>query len=55
MDLPASRDALRLTTNDVQDMIRGIKGVKDILPEETPRWRLIEEAATPLGLAVRVS
>lgn len=25
--------------------IRGIKGVKDILPEETPRWRLIEEAA----------
>ncbi len=26
-------------------IIRGIKGVKDILPEETPRWRLIEEAA----------
>ena len=26
-------------------MIRGIKGVKDILPEETPRWRLIEETA----------
>ena len=25
------------------DSIRGIKGVKDILPEETPRWRLIEE------------
>ena len=45
MDLPASPGALRLTPNDVQDMIRGIKGVKDILPEETPRWRLIEEAA----------
>ena len=26
-------------------MIKGIKGVKDILPEETPRWRLIEERA----------
>jgi histidyl-tRNA synthetase len=26
-------------------MIRGIKGVKDILPEETPRWRFIEETA----------
>lgn len=26
-------------------MIKGIKGVKDLLPEETPRWRLIEEAA----------
>jgi len=26
-------------------MIKGIKGVKDILPEETPRWRFIEEAA----------
>ena len=26
-------------------MIKGIKGVKDILPEETPRWQLIEEAA----------
>jgi histidyl-tRNA synthetase len=26
-------------------MIKGIKGVKDILPEETPRWRLIEESA----------
>lgn len=25
--------------------IKGIKGVKDILPEETPRWRLIEETA----------
>ena len=27
------------------DMIKGIKGVKDILPEETPRWRMIEDAA----------
>jgi len=27
------------------DMIKSIKGVKDILPEETPRWRLIEDAA----------
>jgi histidyl-tRNA synthetase len=26
-------------------MIKGIKGVKDLLPEETSRWRLIEEAA----------
>ncbi|HEX2055040.1 MAG TPA: histidine--tRNA ligase, partial [Nitrospiraceae bacterium] len=26
-------------------MIRAIKGVKDILPEETPRWRFLEEAA----------
>jgi histidyl-tRNA synthetase len=26
-------------------MIKGIKGVKDILPEETPRWRVIEESA----------
>lgn len=26
-------------------MIKGIKGVKDILPEETPRWRFIEDAA----------
>ncbi len=26
-------------------MIKGIKGVKDILPDETPRWRLIEETA----------
>lgn len=26
-------------------VIKGIKGVKDLLPEETPRWRLIEEAA----------
>jgi len=27
------------------DIIKGIKGVKDILPEETPQWRLIEDAA----------
>lgn len=26
-------------------MIKGIRGVKDILPDETPRWRRIEEAA----------
>ncbi|SLM47174.1 Histidine--tRNA ligase [Nitrospira japonica] len=26
-------------------MIKGIRGVKDILPEETPRWRFIEETA----------
>jgi len=32
-------------------MIKGIKGVKDILPEETPRWRVIEEAAR--GAALR--
>lgn len=25
--------------------IKGIKGVKDLLPEEAPRWRLIEDAA----------
>jgi histidyl-tRNA synthetase len=26
-------------------MIKGIKGVKDLLPEESPRWHLIEETA----------
>jgi histidyl-tRNA synthetase len=26
-------------------MLKGIKGVKDVLPEETPRWRLIEDTA----------
>ena len=26
-------------------IIKGIKGVKDLLPEETPRWRWIEESA----------
>jgi len=27
------------------DTIKGIKGVKDILPDETPRWRFIEDTA----------
>jgi len=27
------------------DMIKGIRGVKDILPEETPRWQFLEETA----------
>jgi histidyl-tRNA synthetase len=27
------------------DIIKGIKGIKDILPEETPRWRFIEDTA----------
>ncbi|WP_447975206.1 histidine--tRNA ligase [Nitrospira sp. Kam-Ns4a] len=31
-------------------MIRGIKGVKDILPEEIPRWQAIETAARRLSL-----
>lgn len=26
-------------------VIKGIKGVKDLLPEETPRWRFIEDCA----------
>lgn len=26
-------------------VIKGIKGVKDLLPEETPRWRFIEDSA----------
>jgi histidyl-tRNA synthetase len=26
-------------------MIKGIKGVKDVLPEESPRWRFIEDTA----------
>jgi len=30
---------------NAMDIIKGIKGVKDILPEETPRWRFIEDAA----------
>ena len=30
-------------------MIKGIKGVKDLLPEETPRWRVIEETARRWG------
>jgi histidyl-tRNA synthetase len=33
------------------DIIKGIKGVKDILPEETPRWRLIEDAARRWALS----
>jgi histidyl-tRNA synthetase len=32
-------------------MIKGIKGVKDLLPEETPRWRLIEESARRWAIA----
>ncbi|MBM4122798.1 MAG: histidine--tRNA ligase [Nitrospira sp.] len=30
-------------------MIRGIKGVKDILPDEAPRWQVIEGAARRLS------
>ena len=33
------------------DTIKGVKGVKDILPEETPRWRLIEDAARRWALS----
>ncbi|MGH7216206.1 MAG: ATP phosphoribosyltransferase regulatory subunit, partial [Nitrospiraceae bacterium] len=33
------------------DIIKGIKGVKDILPEETPRWRFIENAARRWALS----
>ena len=32
-------------------MIKGIKGVKDLLPEEAPRWRLIEETARRWAIA----
>lgn len=32
-------------------MIKGIKGVKDVLPEETPRWRFIEETARRWAIA----
>ena len=32
-------------------MIRGIKGVKDILPDEMPKWRLVEETARRLASA----
>jgi histidyl-tRNA synthetase len=32
-------------------MIKGIKGVKDLLPEEAPRWRLIEETARRWAVA----
>jgi histidyl-tRNA synthetase len=30
-------------------VIKGIKGVKDLLPEEAPRWRFIEETARQWG------
>jgi len=30
-------------------MIRGIKGVKDILPDEVGRWQLIETEARRLA------
>lgn len=33
------------------DTIKGVKGVKDILPEETTRWRLIEDAAKRWALS----
>jgi histidyl-tRNA synthetase len=33
------------------DTIKAVKGVKDILPEETPRWRLIEDAARRWALS----
>jgi histidyl-tRNA synthetase len=36
-----SQSLLLLATH----MIKGIKGVKDILPEDTPRWQFIEETA----------
>lgn len=32
-------------------MIRGIKGVKDILPEDIARWQVIEEAARRLSVS----
>ena len=32
-------------------MIKAIKGVKDLLPEESPRWRFIEETARRWALA----
>ena len=45
--MPATRgyspDLSRRSLN--MDSIKGIKGVKDILPEDTPRWRLIEDTA----------
>src|SRR5215475_3618114 len=47
VDLPVPRgyspDLSQLSL--IMDLIKGIKGVKDILPEETPRWRFIEDAA----------
>ncbi len=32
-------------------MIRGIKGVKDILPDDMPKWRLVEETARRVASA----
>src|SRR5262245_39580859 len=32
-------------TQDSLTMIKGIKGVKDILPEDTPLWQFIEQVA----------
>ena len=29
----------------IRGMIKGIKGVKVILPEDTPRWQFIEQTA----------
>ena len=39
-----------LTGIPVVGMIKGIKGVKDLLPEDTPRWRRIEETARQWAL-----
>jgi histidyl-tRNA synthetase len=41
---PAHVSATQSRKRDAQ-VIKGIKGVKDILPDETPRWRFIEETA----------
>ncbi len=35
----------------LDDMIRGIKGVKDILPDDMPKWRLVEETARRVASA----
>ena len=32
-------------------MIKGVKGVKDLLPEETPRWRFMEDTARRWAIA----
>src|SRR4029079_19726787 len=51
VDLPANRSLYSRAhpperlSRPSDSMIKGIKGVKDILPEETPRWRFIEESA----------
>src|SRR5215510_11017670 len=53
VDLPVPRgyspDFSQLSLT--MDLIKGIKGVKDILPEETPRWRLIEDTARRWALS----